>query len=227
MKVRSYIYSLLLLLVIAGASSCKKDNYEAPKSKLSGRVVFNGQPIGVRSNQVQLELWQHGYDFFNKIQIFVDQNGSFSALVFDGDYKLTRLPGSGPWVTQTDSIDVHVSGNTIVDVPVTPYFAVTNAAYTRSGNDITASVTIARGDQGSQLEQVRLYVFRTTLLDQDNNSAIGVVNGAAVTPGTPFNATVTIPAALTGADAVYVRVGVKTVGANELAYSAPQKIQLK
>jgi len=226
MKLRLYIYSALLLLITAGISSCKKDNYEAPKSTLSGRVVFQGQPVGVRSNGVQLQIWQHGYAFFTPITVYVDQTGRFSALLFDGDYKVTRVAGA-PWLAQTDSVSVKVSGDTQVDVPVSPYSIVSNATYQRSGTTITANITVQKLQTTSQIEAVRLYLFRTTLVDQNNSDATINVDGVTVTSGQAFTTNVTVPASLTGADAVYVRVGVKTVGINELAYSAPTKIQLK
>jgi len=226
MKLRLYIYSALLLLITAGISSCKKDNYEAPKSTLSGRVVFQGQSVGVRSNGVQLQIWQHGYAFFTPITVYVDQTGRFSALLFDGDYKVTRVAGA-PWLAQTDSVSVKVSGDTQVDVPVSPYSIVSNATYQRSGTTITANITVQKLQTTSQIEAVRLYLFRTTLVDQNNSDATINVDGVTVTSGQAFTTNVTIPASLTGADAVYVRVGVKTVGINELAYSAPTKIQLK
>ena len=126
MKNNLFIYLLLMVLTV-GSVGCTKDNYEPPKSQMTGRVVYNGQPIGVRSNGVQLELWQHGYAFFSKIPVYVAQDGSFSALLFDGNYKMTRQNGVGPWVNNTDSLDVKVSGNTIVDMPVTPYSIVKSA----------------------------------------------------------------------------------------------------
>lgn len=227
MKLRLYIYSALLLLITAGISSCKKDNYEAPKSTLSGRVVFQGQPVGLRSNKVQLELYQRGYAFFTKIPVFIDQNGHFSAILFDGDYKLTRVAGTGPWVTQTDSISIKVSGNTVVDVPVNPYSVVSNVTYQRTGTTIAANITVNKVQATSQIEAVRLYLFRTTLVDDTNNDAVTSVAGTAVTSGQPFTANVTIPASLTSADAVYVRVGVKTIGVEDMAFSLPFKVQLK
>ena len=217
---------VMLLLPILFTAACKKDNYDAPKSTLSGRVIYQNQAVGVRSNAVQLQLWQHGYAFFTAIPVYINQNGTYSALLFDGDYKLTRVSG-GPWMPQTDSVNVHVSGNTVVDVPVNPYFIVSNATYQRNGATISSSITVQRVNSASQLDAVRLYVFRTTLLDQNNSDATTNVAGSTITPGQPITASVTIPASLTNADAVYVRVGVKTVGVNELAYSAPQKIQLK
>src|SRR5690554_1512804 len=106
MKIIKYIITLSVILFITG---CEIDNYEAPKSFLEGKVVYNNQPVGVRSNGVQLELWQPGYALYSKIPVYVSQDGSFSASVFDGDYKLVRLEGA-PWVNNTDTIDVQVRG---------------------------------------------------------------------------------------------------------------------
>ncbi|RYE36384.1 MAG: DUF3823 domain-containing protein [Sphingobacteriaceae bacterium] len=229
MKVKIYIKAqvlAMLLLPVLFLAACTKDNYDAPKSILSGRVIYQNQAVGVRSNAVQLQLWQHGYVFFTPIPVYIDQNGAYSALLFNGDYKLTRISG-GPWMPQTDSVNVHVSGNTVVDVPVNPYFVVSSATYQRSGTTITSTVTVQKANATSQVDAVRLYVSRTILVDENNTDASTTIAGTTVTPGQPLTATITIPPSLTSADAVYVRTGVKTVGVNELAYSAPTKIQLK
>nr|WP_068891985.1 DUF3823 domain-containing protein [Pedobacter panaciterrae] len=227
MKTKLYIYSLLFIIT-AGIAGCKKDNYEAPKSLLKGRVVYEGQAIGLRSNGVQLELWQHGYDFFTKIPVYVAQDGSFSALLFDGDYKLTRLRGIGPWVNNTDSIDVKVRGNTIIDVPVTPYTFVKTASYVRNGSTITATVNLQTVSTANLLESVKLYVFKTALIDDANQSAVTTVAASAIqNVDQSLTINIDVPASLSNADAVYVRVGVKTAGVGELAYSLAEKIQLK
>lgn len=31
-------------------ASCEYDNYDAPSAKLSGRVLYNDAPVGVRTN---------------------------------------------------------------------------------------------------------------------------------------------------------------------------------
>lgn len=226
MRLKAYIYSLLLI-TLAGGYGCKKDNYDEPESLLTGRVVFEGQPIGVRSNAVQLELWQHGYAFFSKIRVFVAPDGTYSARLFDGDYKMTRQNG-GPWLSNTDSIDVQVRGNTVVDVPVTPYTFVKSATFQRNGATITATASLQTVSTANALESVRLYVFRTALVDDVNQSARTIVEASAIpSTGQPVSMNVTIPAALTSLDAVYVRVGVKTAGINELAYSPVERIALK
>jgi hypothetical protein len=223
-----YINILILFLAVSFLAACKKDNYEPPKSYLTGRVVYQGTAVGVRSNAApQLYLYQRGYAFFTPIPVYVNQDGSFSALLFDGNYKLTRVSNNGPWMNQTDSINVSVSGNTVVDVPVNPYSVISNVSYQKSATSISSSITVQKVNATSQIEAVRLYISRTTLLDQNNAEATTSIAGSTVTSGQPITASVNIPASLLNADAIYVRAGVKTVGVNELAYSAPQKIQLK
>lgn len=228
MRTKQLIYIIFLSVITVSIAGCEKDNYEAPKSVLTGRVIYEGQPIGLRSNGVQLELWQHGYAFFTKIPVYVNQDGSFSALLFDGDYKLTRQRGVGPWIDVTDSIDVKVSGNTVVDVPVTPYSIVKSATYQKTGTTITCTANIQTINTTNPLEAVRLYVFRTALVDETNQDAITVIAATDIPDiNQPLVMNVVIPASLTNADAVYVRVGVKTAGVAELAYSPATKISLK
>ncbi|WP_069657963.1 DUF3823 domain-containing protein [Arcticibacter eurypsychrophilus] len=227
MKINPYKYILLFIIAVGGVG-CEKDNYASPESLLTGKVIYEGQAIGVRSNGVQLELWQRGYAFFTKIPVFVNQDGSFSALLFDGNYKLTRQNGVGPWVNNTDSIDVKVSGNTMIDVPVTPYTFVKTATYQRNGTTMTATANLQTVSAANPLESVRLYVYRNALIDDLNQDGITVINASEITNvNQPLAISVTIPASLANADAVYVRIGVKTAGVAELAYSLAEKIQLK
>ena len=132
------LYTLIsaFVLFIAG---CAYDNYDPPKSSLSGNVTYNNVPVGVRSGATQLELWQYSWNTRgvvarSKISVYIAQDGSYSARLFDGDYKLVRLKGA-PWANQTDSISVTVSGDTKADVPVTPYFVITNPTFTPAKSD--------------------------------------------------------------------------------------------
>lgn len=209
-------------------AACKKDNYEAPSSKLTGRLLSDGQAVGLRTNRVQLELWQHGYDFFGKIRVFVNQDGSYSALLFDGDYKMTVLRGFGPWPDRTDSIDVKVRGNTIVDVPVSPYFVVSNSSFQKNGNTISGTVTIKKGTSTGSLESVSLFINKSVLTD-DVYKVDGVSIPAAniTNVNQPIPVSINIPASLTNEEAVYVRAGVKASGALDMAFGEPIKISLK
>jgi len=217
--------SIGILVILFGA--CKKDNREPPKSWLTGRVVYQNQQLGVRSNGVQLELWQPGYAIFSKIPVYVDQDGSFSANLFDGEYKLTRLKGNGPWADNTDTINVSVRGTTTVDVPVDPYFVIKNETFTKSGSNINTSFTLQRVNTSRTLEAVRLYIGQTIITDQNNNAGNAQKAASAVDITQPVTLTAAIPSSLANKDYVFVRVGVKTNGVGEWLYSLPQKINLK
>lgn len=215
---------LALFLLTAG---CEKDNYEPPASTLTGRVVYQGEPMGVRSNGVQLELWQPGYQQFEKIPVFVAQDGSFSASLFDGDYKLVLLRGNGPWEENTDTIDVQVSGATTVDVPVEPYYVIGDAGFSQSGGTVTANFRILEASASRPLESVTLFIGTTTIVDANNNAANLSKAAADIgNVGEPVTLSLELPAELAGRAYVFVRVGVKTTGVAEMLYSQVEKIGL-
>lgn len=226
MKISNYIYIGIAAILILFAG-CEKDNYEAPKSMLTGRVVHDGQAIGVRSNGVQLELWQHGFQLFNKIPVYIAQDGTFSAEVFDGDYKLTLVRGNGPWADNVDSINVKVAGATSLDVPVDPYFVIRNESFQNSSTTVTATFTLARVNTTRNLENVRLYIGQTVLVDNVINVANSQKTAAEIPDLTqPITLTVNIPASLAGKGYVYARIGVKTAGVAEYLYGQAQKITI-
>src|SRR5687768_11903068 len=97
MKTAKAIVWVLLLATAACEGLTSVDNYDAPGSTLTGQVMFDGQGVGVRSNGVQLELWEPAYPLRQKIPVYVAQDGSFSATLFDGSYKLNLLANNGPW----------------------------------------------------------------------------------------------------------------------------------
>lgn len=222
-KILSSFIAMLLCILVIG---CKKDNYEKPTSILSGKVVYNKQAVGVRSAGVQLELWQHGFQLFTKIPVYVSQDGSFSASLFDGNYKLVRLPGNGPWINNTDSIDVTVKGGTTVEVPVQPYFIIKNAMASKTGTTVTATFSIERINASQPLESASLYLGKTEIVDAVNNLKAGGLSASQIGDITaPVTINVTIPATLTGESFFYARIGVKTAGVGEQIYTQPFKIE--
>jgi hypothetical protein len=207
-------------------TGCEYDNYEAPTSILSGKVTYQNEPVGVRSNATQLELWQGGYALSAKIAVLIDQDGNYSACLFDGDYKLVRLAGA-PWENRTDTIPVTVKGNTVVDVPVTPYFIVRNAAFQKDGDKVTATFTIEKVSPSANLSLARLYLGKTIITDQNNNVANATLNTVDITLGQTVSLSVSIPASIASADYLFARIGVQTAGIGELYYSESHKINLK
>jgi hypothetical protein len=86
MKIRFHIMPLVAMVALLTA--CEKDNYTEPKSTLSGQIVYNGEPIGVEEGQVRLQLWQPGFGKLAALDAQIAQDGSYSALLFDGSYKM-------------------------------------------------------------------------------------------------------------------------------------------
>ena len=225
MKKKCLPFILILSIFL---SYCKKDNLEPPSSTISGRIVYDKEPLGLRSNGVQLELWQNGYQLFSKIPVYVKQDGTFSASVFDGNYKLTLLKGNGPWADKVDTINVNVNGSVSVDVPVNPFFTIKNETFQKNGMEITATFNLKKIDDTKELEYARVYIGQTTITDQNINVANVTVPASSITDILkPITTSINIPASLSNKEYVFARVGVKTVGVAELLYSQPQLIQIK
>jgi hypothetical protein len=221
-------FILILAMTAVSFAGCKKDNYEAPAATLKGKVAYDDQPVGLRSNGVQLELWQPGFELSTKIPIYLGQDGTFSASVFDGKYKLVLLRGNGPWVNNADTLDVNVNGTTEITVPVTPYFMIKNASLAQSGNNVTATFSLQQVNNSLPLDAVTVYVGSTTIVDQVNSVASASKKAAEITDITqPITLTVSIPASLVAKGYAYARIGAKTSGVSELIYTIPQKLQLK
>ena len=186
---------------------------------MTGRIVYNDERLGRRSNGVQLELWQHGYDLFQKIPIYVAQDGTFSAVVFDGDYKMTLIRGNGPWMDRTDSLDVQVRGSQMIDVEVQPYFVISNTSYNVNGNSISVTFTLENTNSGRNLEYASIYMGRTILTDALRNDGNYRVPMQDIVFGTPITVNVPLPGGLANRSEIFVRVGAKTAGVAELVYS--------
>jgi hypothetical protein len=225
---KTKILAFLVMTSWVMLTGCEKDNYQQPKSVLKGRIVHDGQVIGLRSNGVQLELWQHGYQLFTKIPVYIQQDGTFSASLFDGNYKLVRLRGNGPWIDNSDSIDIQLKGSMELDVPVTPYFVFKNDTYQKGEKAVSATFNLQQVNTSRQIERVNLYVGTTTIVDANNNAGNVQKVAADLTDLTkPVTLTAPLSAALASREYVFVRLGVKTAGVGEMLFGAPQKIQLK
>lgn len=214
-----------LLTLVLGLAGCAKDNFDAPASVLQGRVIYQNQPVGVRSNGVQLELWQPGFQVYTKIPVYVAQDGSFEATLFDGDYKLVLLRGNGPWVDNSDTVRVFVRGNTQVDVPVQPYYTVSGEQYRKDANNLLATAKINGVVTTRAIERVTFYVGTTQFVDVNNNAGRVDLTGTALADlSKTLSFTLPLPTSL-GKNYAYGRIGVKTAGVAELLYSPVQEIK--
>jgi len=225
------------------------DNYDEPDVTLSGQVLFQNQPVGVRTSGVQLQLWQTdpGYEIVDFIPIYVNQEGFFSTRIFSGNYEIGYSNNSYPWLNSTARIPVSVSGNTTIDVPVQPFYTIEdvrishNPAVNQPYGAITATFKVGQVNTSSALEFVGVYIGLTRFVDRSPNT-ISITNAirersrAAILPQLTANGDITITINLPNTihdtkspdrrNFVFVRVGVKTVGVTELWYSPVQEIAI-
>jgi len=219
----------MLIFTTAGLllAGCEYDNFEAPKATLSGKVVYQGNAVSVRNNGPQLELWQDGFALKSPITVNISQDGSYSAILFNGRYKLVRR-ADAPWQQQaSDTLIVNVNGNTTYDVPVSPYFTISNDTFGKSGNNITARFVVNKNIPTANLELVRLYLGKSILTDQVQREFLVDGNVANIVSGQPTEITASLPDNLKDLDYIFARIGVKSSSAGEYYYTQVQKIALK
>ncbi|HUF10839.1 MAG TPA: DUF3823 domain-containing protein [Rhodothermales bacterium] len=233
MRLQTTIAVISLTVTVTGCDNIfGLDNFDAPGSALTGQIVFEGQPVGVRMGGVQLELWEPGWDFDEKIPIFISEDGSFSATLFDGDYELNLLPGNGPWIDNPNRLQVQVRGNTSVDIPVAPYYTIENPILLNRGDSIHATFTIRSVNPTRLVEFAGLYVGKTIIVDRNNMAVRREVARSSLQLDTPVTISLKLPddIHLTPSpdprEQVFVRIGVKTLGVAELLYSPVEEVPL-
>jgi hypothetical protein len=226
---------ILGLLLSAGLVSCESDNYEAPQSTLQGRIVYQGEPLPVAYNQVNFQLWEPGWQLKSPINVLVDQDGSFSALLFNAPYKLIIQSAQGPFrsvrntSTQSDTLVVDLKGSQTLDIEVMPYYMIRNPQLTASGRNIAAVFKLDKiitDANAKNVERVSLYVNTTSFVDQGNNIATMDLAGDAIADMNRVSLNVAVPAITPAQNYVFARLGLKISGVEDMLYSQVQKIQL-
>jgi len=233
MKIK-YIF---FLIIGWSLSSCEFDNYDAPKSSLTGNVVYQGEPINVASNEVNMELWEPGWQLRNRIDVTMDQDGSYSASLFDAEYKLVFRQNQGPFrtitnpVTNSDTIVVNVKGATVLDIEVMPYYMIRNPQITKSGSSVNATASIEQiitDANARNIERVSLYINQTTFVDNRGNyhRAVQHLQAADIDDLSNVSLSLPIPDLVRAQNYIYARIGVKIEGVEQMIYSPVQQLEL-
>jgi len=214
------VFALGLLL-----TSCELDNFKAPESVINGKVVYQGKTLGFRSNAINLQLWQSGFGLYTAVSVAVNQNGTFSSLMFDGKYKLINASGtSQPWVSRTDTLFFDLNGSASVEYEVTPYFLINDETFTKVDTNMTANCKIAKITTTATLQNATLYVSRTAMCDENYKESSQQLLPAAMTDLNNVNFKAVIPKRVRDQGFCYVRIGVKASQASERLYTQVQKI---
>lgn len=222
-----------MLLAVISIVSCKKDNFDPPTSTLSGKIVYQGEALQVEYDRVPFQLYQYGFGKTGSINSSFTQDGTYSALLFDGQYKLIIPNGQGPfkWNENAsglrDSLSISLNGSQTLDLEVTPYYMIRNSQISKSGTNVNATFKIEKiinGASGKDIEEVTLYVNKTQFVSGANNNGSSSIAGAAITDPNSVSLTVAIPSMTPAQNYVFARIGLKIAGVEDRIFSPLQKI---
>jgi hypothetical protein len=229
MKMKNIVLKLAAFAaLIAGVTACGYDNFDAPESTLQGSVQYNGSNVPVKGTggTIQLQLYQPGYELTSPITVYVDQDGNFSAKLFNGSYKLVTRDNNGPWLNTRDTVDVTVNGNTSVIVNVTPYYVISSPEATLSGTSGSVSFNVEQVVSSTSVSYGRILIGHTSMLDEQNNDASFEIPVEYIQTGSN-----TIPVTLTSDQAtslqtiyskynkITLRISIRSADAPESNYS--------
>jgi len=229
-------YIFLLASIAFLFASCEKDNYDAPNALLTGKIVYNGETMQLKHNEVTMQLYEPGWELSNQtyMNVHVAQDGTFSSSVFSGKtYKLIRVANLGPWKNPTtaDTITITVKGNTEIEVPVEPFFTISSATatYDMSSRIMSARFSAEQEDVTKSVEHVGLFVSSTRFVDANTNKYSKTIPGTSLANLQDIDIALddALPSNISYEEYMFVRVGVKTVGCAQWIYSEPMKVDVK
>jgi hypothetical protein len=227
--------SIFYIAIIILAVSCRKDNYDEPSVRLSGRLVYKGDPIEVEYNQVRYELYQYGFGKTGPMAAVFAPDGSYDMVLFNGEYKFIIPNGQGPFKwKQTpagapDSTTIVVNGNQEFNIEVTPYYMIRNAQLSGSGGSVSGKFSIEKvinDASAKNIENVSLYINKTQFVSGADNVATISINGSDITDPNNVNLTVPVPALNPAQNYVFARIGIKIAGVEDRIFSSVTKITL-
>jgi len=230
-RIAQYIIVLSVAVVFM---SCEKDNYEPPTSLFTGKIMYQGTPLGFQHNRVSYELYQDGFGKIGPIASTFTPEGEFSQLLFDGAYKMVVPRGQGPFLwgsvaDRQDTVHLNVNGNTNMDFEVLPFWMIRNTQVSASGRNVSASCSleqIVTGVDAKDIENVTLYISKTVFASSDNNVATTVINGEDIANVSDINLSAVVPELTPTQNYVFARIGIKFIGVDDMLFAPVQKLNL-
>lgn len=227
---------MMLLAIIVVVTSCKKDNYKAPTITLKGRLVYNGEAINVEYDKVSFELYQPGFGKTGAIKGAFGKDGSYSTLLFAGNYKMIIPNGQGPFqwnqnatTGSRDTLNLSVTGDQTTDLNVIPYYLINDVKYAVNDKNVTANFNISKiitDANARNIESVTMYINKTQFIINNDVSAQTTIKASDITSLNNLAISTALPNITPTQNYVFVRVGLKIQGTDDLIFSPVQKIQL-
>ena len=226
---------ILIPAFILSFYSCKKDNYAAPGTFLTGSLMYKGDSVNVERNQVPYQIYQYGFGKVGQIgnNTTFEQNGSYSQVLYDGDYKLIIPNGQGPFLWKQDasgnpdSLSISLKGNQTVNLEVTPYYMIRNTQISASGGIVTANFKVEKiitDSLAKDIERVSLYINKTQFVSGGDNIALEDMAGSDITDADNITLNVTVPLITPNQNYIFARVGIKIANVEDMIFSPLQKV---
>jgi len=226
-------------------TSCVYDNYSSPSIQFSGRIVYQGEPVCVKSSSghdvnnanVYFNLFEPGWQKTNMpIRVVVNQDGSFSSLLFSANYQMVIPVGVGPFIASSDTANISITGKKAMDIEVTPYYMVRNPNYSMSGGNVTATFKIEKiitDARAQDIQAVYLYINRLLTTDDSNNIAFSEIDAGSISDMNNITMHAQMPdlstlglGISTNQKTVFVRIGVQINNVNNMLFSPVEEITI-
>ena len=218
------INSLILILGLFLVTGCELDNFDEPKSEFKGRFVYEGEALQLRGtaydNDCMMYAYQEGPEYENRgaINLFVNSDGEFNSLMYDGFYKIVLRQDRGPWIPRQDTIEVNIKGNQRLDVEVTPYFLIKDTKIDFQNKVVKVKCKINQVVETASIDRAVIYISKTKLVD--NVAKIAEKSFTNLNPGEhEFTFDLSDNGVTDAAKFLYARVGVKARQGNDYIFS--------
>lgn len=184
-------------------------------------------------DNVNFQLFQPGFGKTGAINVTIAQDGSFSAKLFDGNYKLVFVANQGPFLWPKnalgvqDTLAVELRGNKVLDIEVLPYYMIRNAIFTQTSGSVNATCSLEKiitGVNAKEVERVTLYINKTQFVDGNSMIAKKDLTAEALSSTPNLNLSVTIPTIVPSQNYVFVRIGLKMSGYEDMIFTPVTKI---
>ena len=203
MKKIAYILTLFVVVIF---SSCKYDNYDPPTINFTGQLNYAGKPFqfdgyseGAGLSKI-IELYQTGFGKSGvPITAAVNADGKFTQQVFAGKYEITMKNTPYPftfdnWATKPsggyDTLRLNITGNYNLNVPVTPYFDITDVTWAIDGTHLNVTFNIKKIQEGATVTKAHVFVNTASIV---NSGVIASAETAVSDISKPVTVSFSIP----------------------------------
>ena len=150
-------YIIILLASVGSLVSCELDNLDGPDAGLYGSIIDDTTGELIQQDLIrggELELREQGYENVSPYTMNYKVDGTFKdSKLFGNTYKVFPLKTNFHTI---DTMVVNISGQTKLDLVVSPYVRIKNAEITMTDNIITATFSLEQTGDGNVVK-VGLY----------------------------------------------------------------------